>query len=79
MRALVFVPLLVFGLSACADPVADAEKELAMVERANGSKMEICEAKRKVADANLKAHREQEYSMTKLYADVACADAKFPY
>lgn len=74
MRALV----LALGLIAagCGNPIADAERELAMIEKAHGSKDEICAAKRKVAEAYLKAGDQNQYEQARLDAAMACNAAQ---
>jgi hypothetical protein len=74
MRRLVIVGLLV-ALGSCADPVGDAQQELAILEKSGAGRDEICGAKRKVADAYLKAHNEAEFKKADLSADIACNSA----
>lgn len=76
MRTLVFVLVGLASLSACSDPVADAERELAMIERSGGSKDEICAAKRRIADLHLKAQDEEKYNSSKVEANLACNAAR---
>jgi len=68
--------LIVLALAACSDPAADAERELAIIQKSRGSSDEICAASRKVADAYLKKQSEMEYRMAKSKADGACLDAQ---
>lgn len=72
MRARHLPLLLIIALGACADPVADAEKELAMVEQSQGSKADLCRAKKKVADAYLEAQQAEKYKTAKVAAEVEC-------
>lgn len=74
MRVLALVALM--ALAACSSPVEDAKHELAMIEKAHGSKAEICAAKRKVADAYLKAENQHDYEMARLEAGTACSAAQ---
>lgn len=74
MKKLMIVGALM--LAGCADPVKDAERELEIVESANASNAEVCAAKRKVAEAYLKAQQQERYKAAKLNADVACMNAQ---
>ena len=82
MRAHFLLLVLATGLAACseraAEPADDAKKELAMIEKAGGSKLEICQAHRKIADAYLKAQDEENYKFAKAAVDSYCTSAKFP-
>ncbi len=77
MRAASLATVLLAGLSGCSDPAADAERELAIVEKAGGSDAELCEAKRKVADAHLKAQDAEKYEAAKVSASISCFDARY--
>ena len=66
-------------VSACSNSAQDAERELEIVQQSGGSLDEICEAKRKVADAYLKAQDADKYQIAKSYADMACLDAQTGY
>lgn len=74
MRALALVALA--ALAGCSSPVEDAKRQLAMIEKAHGSKTEICAAKRKVADAYLKAQNQADYESARLDAATACNAAQ---
>jgi hypothetical protein len=75
MRAL-FLPLvLALGLSACADPVADAQRELEIVRQSHGTPADICKASRKVAEAYLKAQNQPRYEEANVTADITCSTA----
>lgn len=62
------------ALGACSDPVAEAEKRLAMV-RQNGSMRDICRQARTVETAALKAGDADRYRDAKLQADGDCLNA----
>jgi hypothetical protein len=66
-------------VSACSNSAQEAERELDIVQQSGGSLDEICEAKRKVADAYLKAQDADKYQIAKSYADTACLDAEIGY
>ncbi len=66
----------VFALTACDDPVEDAERELAIIEKTGGDSDKVCAAKRKVAEANLTAQRGDDYKLADLDAELACQRAK---
>lgn len=74
MRRPPFVLALAALLIGCSDPVADAERELAIVLKSRGTNQEICDAKRKVAAAYLKAQDERNYTIADLDADGACME-----
>ncbi|WP_287003411.1 hypothetical protein [Sphingobium sp.] len=48
-----------------------------MVEKAKGSKAELCAAAGKVADAYLSDRNQQEYERWKLYRDTNCMAARY--
>lgn len=77
MRALILA-LILTALTGCSDPAADAERELAIIEKTHASNDELCKAKRKVADAYLKAQDSYKYEQAKVSANLACFDAQYP-
>lgn len=76
MRASLVAALIVSVLSGCNNPASDAEKELAILEKSDATKDEICAAKTKVAEAYLRAQHEEKYKATKRDADAACNAAQ---
>jgi hypothetical protein len=63
-------------LASCGESqIEHAERRLATIEKAGGSKAEICSAKRDVAEAYLEGGDAKEYEREKLYADIACTGA----
>lgn len=74
MRVLVIVCLPGL-LTACQSEVGDAEAQLKVLEQSHASPRELCNGKRKVADAYLKAHDQKKYEESKLYADIECNGA----
>jgi uncharacterized tellurite resistance protein B-like protein len=76
MRRLLIASGLLVALVGCSDPVRDAERELEIIQRAEGSPNELCRARRKVAEAYLKANDAEGYETADLYADTACLSAR---
>lgn len=64
------------GLSACSDPVKDAKRELEIIESTGGASADVCAAKRKLADAYLKAQDSKEYEAARLSADIQCMNTQ---
>ena len=71
MRLALLAPLIL--LAGCADPVGDAEREMALANR-YGTPDQKCAAHRKLAQAYLTANREREYEMENLGAEVECSN-----
>lgn len=73
--------LIVFGaglLVACSSTTSEAEqaeKEYNMIKASGASSDELCQARRKVADAWLKTLDKDKYQMAKLEADLDCNQA----
>lgn len=78
MRALLLA-LGMASLAGCSNAAADAERELAIIEKSYGSKDEVCTAKRKVADAYLKAQDAAKYGITNVEASIACQEAQLDH
>lgn len=74
MRVWVAAALVV--LAGCSDPVGDAERELEIIESTGGSSEDLCRAKRKVAEAHLRAQDAEAYERARVHADVACQHAE---
>lgn len=78
MRAII-LGFCLAAVSACSNSAQDAERELEIVQQSGGSLDEICAAKRKVADAYLKAQDADKFQIAKSSADMACLDAQTGY
>ncbi|HVJ02360.1 MAG TPA: hypothetical protein VM662_09270 [Sphingomonas sp.] len=64
------------ALIACSErESAKAERQLALVERNSTNLREVCEAKKKVAEAFLKEENAAEYQRTKSDAAITCMRA----
>jgi len=71
-----FAPVIIaLGLAACS-PGKDAEEQYRMVEKAGGSKQELCDAAGKVADAYLSSKDQENYERWKLTRDIQCMSAR---
>ena len=76
MRFLVVVTLAV-AVAGCTDRAsAKAERQLELVERNGATPREICEAKRKVAQAYLEEENAAEYQRANNFAEISCIRAK---
>ena len=63
-------------LAACGkSPVEKAQQNLDFLNRNNASKAELCDAKRKLADAYREALDDKHYQFAKLDAQIACLGA----
>jgi hypothetical protein len=72
---LMLIPTGSILLAACTGPASDAkaaERQYEMIKRNGGSKQEICEASRRVADAWLKAENENKYKFASITRDLDC-------
>ena len=68
--------LLVLALGACSNVGERAEEQFRMVEQANPSPQDLCEAGKKVADGYLQAGDQKNYGNWKNKAEVDCLNAR---
>lgn len=73
MRWIAVLPLI--ALTACSDEGAEAEKRYEMVER-TGTKGELCEAGRAVAETYLRSGDEEKYKLWHLTSGIECQNAE---
>lgn len=64
------------ALLGCSDPTEDAKRELAILQKSGASVGEICDAKKKVADAYLKQQDAYNYRMARIEAETYCLRAQ---
>ncbi|RSV15683.1 hypothetical protein CA235_07475 [Sphingomonas sp. ABOLF] len=60
----------------CSNPGEKAEEQFRMVEQANPSPDDLCDASRKVADGYLEARDQERYASWKNKADINCMNAR---
>lgn len=68
--------LLLILLAGCTSEAERAEQQVSLIENSGGSGNDLCEAKKKVADAYLNANDAEHYKTAKLYADTTCSLAQ---
>jgi hypothetical protein len=66
----------VAALFACSDQAAEAERKYKMAERAGEDSSELCRRAREVAEAFLEDHKEREYQLWEIKADLKCNAAR---
>jgi hypothetical protein len=70
------IVLIVFTLAGCSPSESEqARRELTLIEQSHGTADEICEAKRKLAQAYLHENNKQEYPLANVEAGLACNEA----
>ncbi|CAN5577916.1 hypothetical protein BH10PSE14_BH10PSE14_06800 [soil metagenome] len=76
MRAAILLLSLLGGCTPAHYASNDALRELEIVERANGSAQDLCDAHKKVLAALLTEHNEKQYRFEKGIADQQCLNAR---
>ncbi|WP_066723582.1 hypothetical protein [Sphingomonas pituitosa] len=72
MRAFLLAIGLV-ALAACSSKVDEAEADLAMIKNAHPTRMELCAAHKRVAEAYLQTRDQEKYNEKKLAAEIMCS------
>lgn len=69
--------LIAIALSGCSSAGERAEDQYRMVEKANPTPTDLCDAARKVSDAYLQSGDEAKYGQWKNSSDITCMNARY--
>ena len=72
---------LLLALAACSPSKSErAERAYEMAKRAGATNTELCQRKQAIAEAYLEEENEEEYRVSKVYAEIECMNARYkPY
>lgn len=75
------VAAMLLALTACSPSKSErAEKAYEMAKRAGATNTELCQRKQAIAEAYLEEENEEEYRVSKVYAEIECMNARYkPY